>query len=79
MLENWVDWLRRTTAIAEGQLHQVVLDDWVRAQRRRKYKFAGHVARREDGRWSTRMLNWTPQTGYRQIGRPRRRWRDVLE
>eukprot|EP00973_Karenia_brevis_P019994 2744639-Karenia_brevis.AAC.1 len=79
MLENWIDWIRRTTSIAEGHLHKIVLDDWVHAARRRKFKFAGHVARREDGRWSTQVSTWIPETGYRQIGRPKRRWRDVLD
>eukprot|EP00973_Karenia_brevis_P036190 4990872-Karenia_brevis.AAC.1 len=79
MLESWVDWIRRTTEVAEEQLRKLVLDDWVSAQRRRKFRFTGHVLRREDDRWSKQVLVWTPQEGYRHRGHPRKRWRDVFD
>ena len=39
---------------------------------------SGHVARRTDGRWSSRVLNWVPITGERRRGRPAKRWEDDL-
>ena len=30
-----------------------------------KWRWAGHVARREDNRWSKRLTDWTPREGKR--------------
>ena len=43
-----------------------------------KWRWAGHVARREDNRWSNRVLNWRPYTGKRSVGRPPARWSDDI-
>ena len=51
--------------------------DWVEEQRRRYFRFAGHTARREDGRWNTKLLDWTP-FGARLPWRPTRRWGDSI-
>eukprot|EP00973_Karenia_brevis_P005864 799323-Karenia_brevis.AAC.1 len=67
--ESWVEWVRRTTHLAEEHFSKVAQDDWITAQRRRKFRFAGHVARREDARWDTTLLNWTPE-GRRKRGHP---------
>ena len=65
---TWVEWLKRTTGIVEKQLKAAGLDDWVVSQRKRKWAFAGHVARREDGRWSQKVLQWEPSDGCRSRG-----------
>ena len=52
--------------------------DWVSEQKRLKWRWAGHVARRDDGRWSRRLLDWVPSAGARRVGRPSRRWEDDL-
>eukprot|EP00973_Karenia_brevis_P075989 10556031-Karenia_brevis.AAC.1 len=77
--EDWVTWIKRTTGIAEDQLRKMKLDDWVCAQRRLKWRFAGHVARRSDERWATTLTRWTPQIGYRNRGHPNKRWRTDLD
>ena len=77
-VENWVDWIKRATTIAEYQLEKVRLEDWVTGQRRRQFRWAGHVARRADNRWSYRVLDWRPSYGRRTVGRPRRRWADAI-
>ena len=41
----------------------------------RRLRWAGHVARMEDGRISFKMSTGTP-TGKKPIGRPRLRWED---
>ncbi|KAG7295429.1 hypothetical protein JYU34_019084 [Plutella xylostella] len=43
-----------------------------------KWRWAGHLARTTDGRWSEKMLHWYPREARRPPGRPRRRWRDDL-
>ena len=40
-------------------------------------KWAGHVARMEEGRCAFKKLTDTP-TGKRPLGRPRRRWEDNI-
>ncbi|CAK1594407.1 unnamed protein product [Parnassius mnemosyne] len=46
---------------------------------RLKWKWAGHVIRSSDGRWSERILHWFPRDGKRDRGRPLRRWKDDIE
>ena len=43
-----------------------------------KWRWAGHVARMQDNRWTKRLTEWQPRTGKRKVGRPKRRWRDDL-
>ena len=47
-------------------------------QRRRKWRWAGHVTRMCDRRWTKLLLDWIP-TGRRRVGRPTMRWEDTLE
>ncbi|KOB71517.1 Endonuclease-reverse transcriptase [Operophtera brumata] len=35
-----------------------------------KWKWAGHIARVKDNRWSERVLHWWPRDGKRERGRP---------
>ena len=44
-----------------------------------KWRWAGHVARRDDNRWNKRLTDWTPREGKRDRRRPDRRWRDEIE
>ncbi|CAH2268389.1 jg15843 [Pararge aegeria aegeria] len=39
-----------------------------------KWQWAGHIARRTDGRWGLKVLEWRPRTGKRSVGRPPTRW-----
>ncbi|CAH2259761.1 jg24331 [Pararge aegeria aegeria] len=36
-----------------------------------KWQLAGHIARRTDGRWGLKVLEWRPRTGKRSVGPPR--------
>jgi hypothetical protein len=38
----------------------------------------GHIARRTDGRWGVKVIEWRPCTGRRSVGRPPTRWTDDL-
>eukprot|EP00973_Karenia_brevis_P018647 2557449-Karenia_brevis.AAC.1 len=49
-LEPWVDWVRRTTHLAEKEMQKAGVQDWVSQQRHRKWMLAGHISRRRDTR-----------------------------
>ena len=71
-------WIKRTTGLAEEELAKMKIEDWT-AQRRRSYwRWAGHVTRMADRRWTVQILNWKP-VGSRRVGRPKKRWRDELD
>jgi hypothetical protein len=76
-VESWVDWVKRTTGEAELLYKESGGMDWVREQQRRKWQWAGHIARRSDGRWTRKVLDWEPD-GVRRKGRPCTRWEDIL-
>jgi hypothetical protein len=78
ILEPWVDWIRRVTHEIEGYASAAAVEDWVLAHRRRLFTWAGHVSRRGDNRWTTRLLDWTPSGRTRQQGRPCLRWEDPV-
>jgi hypothetical protein len=50
----------------------------VRVIKSRKTKWAGHVARMEEGRSVYRVLGGRPE-GKRPLGRPKRRWEDNIK
>ena len=43
-----------------------------------KWKWAGHVSRMTDNRWTIRTTEWQPRVGKRSRGRPKKRWRDDI-
>ena len=49
----------------------------VRVIKSRRLRWAGHVARMEEGRSAFKILTGKP-TGKRPMGRPRRRWEDNI-
>ena len=49
----------------------------VRAIKSRRLKWAGHVARMEEGRSAFKILTDKP-TGKRPMGKPRRRWEENI-
>ena len=65
------------THTAELAAARAGVRDWVVDQRRRKWQWAGHIARRCDGRWGRKALDWCPD-GCRSRGRPVTRWTDVV-
>ena len=76
-LEDYVLWIKRATRKAEEALAKHSVPCWVEESYRRKYRWAGHVARRDDERWSRQVLCWKP-VGVRAQGRPLTRWSDAL-
>ena len=49
----------------------------VRVIKSRRLRWAGHVARMEEGRSAFKMLRGKP-TGKRPLGRPRLRWKAII-
>ena len=78
-LENWIEYIQRPTHIAEDLCTRYGITDWVTRHYQLKFKLAGHMARRTDSRWSTRILYWRPLGGGRCQGRPCQRWTDDLD
>jgi len=61
-------WIRSVTKVKDIIMHITTL----------KFNHARKIlARKEEDRWDTRLLDWTPQ-GKRNVGRPRMRWEDDL-
>ena len=55
----------------------VHLRNIVRVMKSRRLRWAGHVARMEEGRSAFKILTGKP-TRKRRLGRPRRRWEDNI-
>ena len=66
------------------KLHNEELNDlysspnFVRVIKSRRMRWAGHVARMEEGRVVHKVLVWKHE-GKRPLGRPRRRWEDSIK
>ncbi|GFR63732.1 RNA-directed DNA polymerase (Reverse transcriptase) domain containing protein [Elysia marginata] len=45
---------------------------------KQKWKWAGHVSRIQDNRWTLRVTEWQPRNGKRLRRRQARRWRDDI-
>ena len=45
---------------------------------KQKWKWASHIARLKDNRWTRRCTEWQPRRGKRSRGRPSRRWQDDI-
>ena len=51
------------------QINKGLVSDWVKQQRVCKWRWAGHVLRRKDGRWARRMLHWVPHGALEESAR----------
>ena len=76
-LEAWVDWVIRASREAECAMQKFGVPDWCEEIHRRRYRWAGHVARRQDGRWTREVLTWSV-VGSRSQKRPLTRWSDTF-
>ena len=62
-------WIREQTKVKEI----------LTAVKETKWRWAGHVGRMNDNRWTVRLTDWTPRYGKRSRGRPGTRWRDEID
>ena len=77
--EDWVEYVRRSTNIAEAAAERHGFSNLTTRARLRKWVFAGKTLRHTDARWSTRLIRWVPWfrfDGNRDQGRPVTRWCD---
>ena len=72
-----ITWRDRKTA--EWIRSKTGLIDVVEKVSQLKWKWAGHLARYQDDRWTYKVTFWTPRNFPRDRGRPKMRWRDDLE
>ena len=63
------EWIREKTG----------LTDILETIFKRKWRWAGHVARMKSDRWTYTSTFWTPYDHRRRRGRPKSRWRDDLD
>jgi len=77
-IEDWVEWIKRTTGLAQKELAKLRVEEWPAQRKRAYWRWAGHITRMTDRRWTVRILSWKP-VGSRRVGRPKKRWRDVLD
>ena len=73
-LEQWHDWCKRVTKEAAKEMQKAGVEDWAVSAKRKIWTLAGHISRRDDGRWSEAMLGWQPEAGQRPVARPFKRW-----
>ena len=72
-----ITWRDRKTAKQIREKTKV--RDMTKTMSKLKWDWAGHVARRTDNRWTSRITFWKPRETQRNRGRPRKRWRDDLD
>ena len=54
------------------------VQDILQEVKTKKWRWAGHLARQQDNRWTRRVTDWTPRTYVRKRGRQCRRWTDEI-
>ena len=54
------------------------ITDIIEITLKRKWRWAGHIARMKYNRWTKRCTEWQPRRGKRPRGRPNRRWQDDI-
>ncbi|CAH1234661.1 unnamed protein product, partial [Diabrotica balteata] len=62
----------------EEKRRRTGVDDIILRINKQKWRWAGHVARMEDGRLTKRLLEWRPRADKRSRCRPPTRWTDEL-
>ena len=79
-LEDWVDFVRNAAEKVDAISERMGMESWVILHRRRKWQFAGKLARQCDSRWSQQVVHWKPNFGFgRSAGAPKTRWADQLD
>lgn len=62
------DDIRLKTNVTDAVIHALKL----------KWKWAGHVSRYKDNRWTQQAATWKGPKGKRRTGRPKKRWADDI-
>ena len=75
--EEWKEHMQRSAKLIQYYDETFTLTTWSLQYKRRKWEFAGGLARCTNGRWSHGILHWKPN-GFRSVGRPATRWCDDI-
>ena len=70
MLEDDADWIKRVKQDAEDARKAAGRPDWVDECRVRNWRWCGQLCRQSDGRWTQKLVAWTPTRGIRNQGHP---------
>ena len=78
--EDWIDYIRRSTADALDKMEHAKIRCWNRTQKM-KWKLALRVATSPSEGWLKKAAEWNPELSSRHrtnraIGRPKKRWED---
>uniref|UniRef100_A0A914XQI0 Reverse transcriptase domain-containing protein n=1 Tax=Plectus sambesii TaxID=2011161 RepID=A0A914XQI0_9BILA len=78
-MERRIIGARLIDRISNERLREITkIRDLVQAARQRKWRWARKVAMMSQDRWARRLTEWQPRIGRHDVGRPWRRWRDVV-
>jgi len=70
---------RRDRKTNEWIRAQTKVEDVIKTAKKVKWRWAGHIARRTDGRWTTSVLHWIRREKKRSRRRPNVRWVDEIK
>lgn len=56
--EDYVSWIKRATTAAEDHARMAGAECWVRGYLRRKWQWAGRIARMDKDRWAIKVTAW---------------------
>ena len=81
--EDWIDYIRRSTADAIDKMEHAKIRCWKRTHRKMKWKLALRIATSPSERWIIKAAEWNPELSSRYrtnrtIGRPKKRWEDDI-
>ncbi|CAH2092926.1 unnamed protein product [Euphydryas editha] len=72
--------IRKTHRIRHTKIRNITQTiDALHHAQRLKFKWAGHVARLKDKRWTSKVATWDGPQGKRRVGRPCMRWEDDIK
>lgn len=76
-MERSIMKLRKIQKIPHTRIrHKTKVIDALSYSQKLKWRWAGHIARLKDERWTTRVTSWPGPSGHRKRGRPVTRWAD---
>ena len=81
--EDWIDYIRRSTADAIDKMEHAKIRCWNKTHRKVKWKLALRIATSPSERWIKEAAEWNPELSSRYrtnrtIGRPKKRWEDDI-
>ena len=81
--EDWIDYIRRSTADAIDKMEHARIRCWNKTHRKMKWKLALRIATSPSERWIKKAAEWNPELSSRYrtnraIGRPKKRWEDDI-